>query len=100
MRICPNCQRSYQDETLNFCLEDGMPLVCVQSPSEVPTRIFDSATAPTLWQPPPTAIAATSERPETRYARSGAINIAYQVLGEESIDIVYVPGWLTYLDIA
>jgi class 3 adenylate cyclase/pimeloyl-ACP methyl ester carboxylesterase len=29
-------------------------------------------------------------QPETRYARSGDVNVAYQVMGEGSIDIVYV----------
>ena len=29
-------------------------------------------------------------QPETRYARSGEVNVAYQVLGEGSIDLVYV----------
>lgn len=27
MKRCPNCNRSYTDEALNFCLEDGTPLV-------------------------------------------------------------------------
>jgi hypothetical protein len=27
MKICPNCHSSYSDETLNFCLVDGAPLV-------------------------------------------------------------------------
>jgi class 3 adenylate cyclase len=36
--------------------------------------------------------------PETRYARSGAITIAYQVLGEGPIDLVYVPGFLSHLE--
>src|SRR3989440_84086 len=98
MRICPNCQRSYRDETLNFCLEDGTPLVSAQLNAEEPTRILDPATAPTLWQPAPTASAARIERPQTRYAKSGEINIAYQVLGEGPIDIVYVPGWVTHLE--
>ena len=30
--------------------------------------------------------------PETRYAQSGDVNIAYQVLGDGPIDIVLVPG--------
>jgi class 3 adenylate cyclase len=38
--------------------------------------------------------------PETRYAKSGDVNIAYQVLGEGPIDLVYVPGWVTNLEIA
>jgi class 3 adenylate cyclase len=32
------------------------------------------------------------ESPETRYARSGEVNIAYQVAGEGAVDVVYVPG--------
>ncbi|HEV2913532.1 MAG TPA: tetratricopeptide repeat protein [Pyrinomonadaceae bacterium] len=27
MKRCPSCQRTYRDETLNFCREDGAPLV-------------------------------------------------------------------------
>ena len=44
------------------------------------------------------AAVAASARPETRYARSGDINIAYQVLGDGPIDLVYVPGWVTNID--
>jgi pimeloyl-ACP methyl ester carboxylesterase len=36
--------------------------------------------------------------PETRYAKSGDVNVAYQVLGEGPIDLVYVWGWISHLD--
>jgi pimeloyl-ACP methyl ester carboxylesterase len=36
--------------------------------------------------------------PEVRYARSGDVHIAYQVLGEGAIDLVFVMGWLTNLE--
>jgi class 3 adenylate cyclase len=36
--------------------------------------------------------------PETRYARSGETTIAYQVVGDGPIDLVYVPGFLSHLD--
>jgi class 3 adenylate cyclase len=36
--------------------------------------------------------------PETRYAKSGDVNVAYQVLGDGPIDLVYVWGWLSHLD--
>ena len=36
----------------------------------------------------------THVNPETRYARSGEISIAYQVLGEAPVDIVVVPGFV------
>ncbi|MGH2608553.1 MAG: adenylate/guanylate cyclase domain-containing protein [Tepidiformaceae bacterium] len=35
---------------------------------------------------------------ETRYARSGEFNIAYQVVGEGPLDLVYVPGWVSNVD--
>ena len=36
--------------------------------------------------------------PETRYARSGDLNIAYQVVGEGPFDLVYVPGWVSNVE--
>ena len=38
------------------------------------------------------------ERPRTRYAKSGDINIAYQVIGEGSLDLIVVPGWISNVD--
>src|SRR5438046_10201275 len=32
-----------------------------------------------------------------RYARSGDVNIAYQVVGEGAIDLVLVLGWVSHL---
>ena len=31
-------------------------------------------------------------QPETRYARSGDVSIAYQVVGEGPFDVVFIPG--------
>jgi pimeloyl-ACP methyl ester carboxylesterase len=36
--------------------------------------------------------------PETHYARSGDVNIAYQTLGDGPFDIVFVMGWISHLD--
>jgi pimeloyl-ACP methyl ester carboxylesterase len=38
-------------------------------------------------------------RPETRYAKSGDLNVAYQVVGEGPFDLVLVPGFVSHLDI-
>jgi len=38
------------------------------------------------------------ERPRTRYAKSGDISIAYQVIGEGPLDLIVVPGWISNLD--
>jgi len=38
--------------------------------------------------------------PDTRYARSGDLRIAYQVVGQGPIDLVFVPGFISNLDLA
>jgi pimeloyl-ACP methyl ester carboxylesterase len=38
--------------------------------------------------------------PETKYAKSGDLSIAYQVIGEGPIDLVHIPGLLSHLDLA
>src|ERR671934_770155 len=37
--------------------------------------------------------------PETRYAKSGEVSIAYQVVGDGPIDLVLVPGFVSHLDV-
>lgn len=38
--------------------------------------------------------------PETRYAKSGDVNIAYQVVGAGPPDLVHVPGWISHVELA
>ena len=40
----------------------------------------------------------TVARPRVRYARSGTVNIAYQVVGQGPIDLVFVMGWVSHLE--
>ena len=35
--------------------------------------------------------------PETRYALSGDVHIAYQVTGDGPFDLVFVPGYVTHM---
>jgi class 3 adenylate cyclase/pimeloyl-ACP methyl ester carboxylesterase len=37
--------------------------------------------------------------PRTRYARSGSHHIAYQVVGEGPIDLLYVPTWISQVEL-
>jgi pimeloyl-ACP methyl ester carboxylesterase/class 3 adenylate cyclase len=37
--------------------------------------------------------------PQTHYARSGDVNIAYQVVGDGPLDLVFVPGFISHLDL-
>jgi pimeloyl-ACP methyl ester carboxylesterase len=41
---------------------------------------------------------APAEAPRVSYARSGNVNIAYQVVGQGPIDIVFVMGWVSHLE--
>lgn len=36
---------------------------------------------------------------EVRYARSGDIDIAYQVVGDGPLDLVFVSGFVSHLDL-
>jgi len=37
-------------------------------------------------------------RPTTRYAKSGDYSIAYQVVGDAPLDLVYVPGFVSHVE--
>jgi len=55
MKTCPSCNRSYTDEALNFCLQDGTPLVIDAAlPSETTATAIYSA--PRDNNPPPTQV--------------------------------------------
>ena len=49
-----------------------------------PARSFDSAQE--------------GRPPETMYARSGEVNIAYQVVGDAPLDLVFVMGWVSHME--
>lgn len=63
-------------------------------------------TAPPVAAPPPPVAgvlgaappAGVLPVPEVRYARSGEVNIAYQVIGDGPIDLVFVMGWVSHLE--
>jgi len=39
-----------------------------------------------------------SLRPQTSYVQNGDVNIAYQVIGDGPVDIVFVMGWVSHLE--
>ena len=61
--------------------------------------VFENAAIhPTIAQEASPAIESILPRPETRYVRSGEVNIAYQVIGEGAVDLVFVMGWVSHLE--
>ncbi|MGE0814700.1 MAG: alpha/beta fold hydrolase [Vicinamibacterales bacterium] len=57
-----------------------------------------TGTLPAPGGAPAESLPTGAAAPETRYARSGDVSIAYQVLGVGPIDLVFVMGWVSHLD--
>src|SRR5690349_12473206 len=55
MKRCPTCDRTYTDPSLNFCLEDGTPLV-PDAPGVDPNATIRYPSARDTAEPPPTEI--------------------------------------------
>jgi pimeloyl-ACP methyl ester carboxylesterase len=47
---------------------------------------------------PPAEVSQPTPRTMTKYAKSGGVNIAYQVVGDGPIDLVVVPGWTSNVE--
>ncbi|MBV9210678.1 MAG: hypothetical protein JOZ52_08620, partial [Acidobacteria bacterium] len=68
MKKCPSCNRTYTDDALSFCLEDGSPLLSVggsssdQSPSFDPNATLQYNPARDT-NPPPTQVYNPSPSP-------------------------------------
>jgi class 3 adenylate cyclase len=39
-------------------------------------------------------------KPQTRYAKSGDVHIAYQIIGDGPVDLIYVPGFISHIGYA
>jgi pimeloyl-ACP methyl ester carboxylesterase/DNA-binding winged helix-turn-helix (wHTH) protein len=74
-----------------------------------PVVAADAAAVPAVTPPVPSGAAsgpalrahatpAAATPPPTHYAQSGDVSIAYQVLGDGPIDLVFVMGWVSHLD--
>lgn len=60
MKRCSTCQRTYTDDTLNFCLEDGAPLASVPGVGLDETWTLDAN------EPPPTEVLPSGFAPTQR----------------------------------
>jgi pimeloyl-ACP methyl ester carboxylesterase/class 3 adenylate cyclase len=82
-----------EDET-----EEDFPAFVKKSPAVIDLPLLPGAVAPHE----PAAASSSSiiipHTPETRYARSGDVNIAYQVVGHAPLDLVFVMGWVSHLE--
>jgi len=54
MKRCPTCKRTFEDDSLAFCLDDGSPLVAETGPDSQPTLVSPAPSPlPTQSQYPP-----------------------------------------------
>jgi len=37
-------------------------------------------------------------QPRTQYTKSGDVHISYQVFGEGTVDLVFVPGYISHIE--
>jgi pimeloyl-ACP methyl ester carboxylesterase/DNA-binding winged helix-turn-helix (wHTH) protein len=63
-----------------------------------PVSIEAHAVAPAVTVVPSGPAVSVVSVPETHYARSGDVNIAYQVVGSGPRDLVFIMGWVSHLD--
>ena len=110
MKQCPQCKRTYSDETLNFCLEDGAWLREVSAPDEPATAILtsgetsgESATRPQFINTAGAQRASTgSEGTDTPRATSSAEYVAGEIkrhkkgLGVGLLVILLVIGGIAF----
>ena len=59
MKTCPACQTQYTDDTLQFCLQDGTPLMPARQ-ADTPTAVFNAS--PSWQQSEMTHVAATQPK--------------------------------------
>src|SRR5678815_3424780 len=67
--------------------DDEDPVASARVIDVLPTAVAPKQLEPALQRPP-----------ETMYARSGDVNIAYQVIGDAPLDLVFVMGWVSHLE--
>ena len=59
MKTCPKCDQSFNDESLNFCLIDGTPLVATESQ---PTIVMPGKGTETVVIPPAVETVSAAKR--------------------------------------
>jgi pimeloyl-ACP methyl ester carboxylesterase len=54
---------------------------------------------PSTWRPVPRVGEDSGVESKTRYALSGDVHIAYQVVGDGPFDVIFVPGFVTHMEL-
>lgn len=73
--------------------------VTAHTPSTDPAPARPRTAPPTPPPTPPAVVRIGAEPPRTRYTRSNDYDIAYQVIGDGPADLVFIPGFVSNLDL-
>lgn len=69
MKVCPRCQKTYTDDNLNFCLEDGTTLTqAPASPPPAPDTVYINETRPTTPATPSGAQGSWGSAPQQQFS--------------------------------
>ena len=89
----------HQELEMRSRLRDSAPLESAASnPERRSPALIAQASGFRGSQPPRADSEAQFQIPEVHYARSGEVNIAYQVIGDAPLDLVFVMGWISHLE--
>src|SRR5881296_1704503 len=88
MKRCPQCRRRFSDDTLNFCLDDGSPLL--PEPDSDPTLISPTVAAPPIppWTEVPSSPSRSSQR-SYRWILLAAVILLAVMLGGAAVAVLY-----------
>jgi serine/threonine protein kinase/truncated hemoglobin YjbI len=79
-------------------LDDAATAAWTRAYAKIAQAMQRGLGAERLTVPPQAADLWASDIATTRYARNGDVGLAYQVIGDGSIDLIVVTGWLTHLE--
>ena len=98
MKRCAQCRRRYSDESLNFCLDDGSPLVV--EPDSDPTLISPTvASRPTAPSTPVSPALAPASQSSNRLILLAAVILLAVMLGGGAVALLYrVNKWDSPID--
>jgi hypothetical protein len=92
MKRCPQCRRRYSDDSLNFCLDDGAPLVV--EPDSDPTLITPIMARPTAPSAPISPALAPASQSSNRWILLAAAILLALMLGGGAVALFYrVNNW-------
>jgi len=100
--------RQWQDEEANLIVREHTRARVVIEEEEIESGwpsleerlrpIIDLPSSSIIKREAPRELPPLIRHPETKYATSGDVNIAYQVIGDAPLDLVFVMGWVSHLE--